>query len=119
MRTKKEIVNDLLENGHSNNAIAKITGFLIGKELKQPTEIIRFKKGNDSWEDFIAWFENKPQSTKPQIYHVFAALFEAKDNAQNEYEKMVLNNVIDYLVGEYVLDTTFTNERCVKKSKKH
>lgn len=46
MRTKEEILAYLKENGHSSNAITKITGFLIGKGLKGEQEQILYKRGH-------------------------------------------------------------------------
>lgn len=116
MRTKEEIKAYLKENGHTSVAIAKITGFLIGKDIKLNKEQFVVKKGEGTWEEFYAWYNKESLHVRPLIYHVFAALFDAKDKATDKYDKERINAVIDYLVAEYVFDTT-TNERCVRKNK--
>lgn len=117
MRTKEEILTYLKENGHSSNAITKITGFLIGKGLKSEQEQILYKRGHATWDEFYAWYKNESPSVKPPIYHVFAALFKAKDEAKDPYDKVCINTVINFLVGKYVVDTTIFNKSCEKENK--
>lgn len=117
MKTKKDVFAHLQENGYSNSAITKITGFLIGNGMKQDKEVIRYKRGAGSWEDFYNWYMEKKPEKKEPIYHVFAALFAAKDAAHDIEDIVCLNAAIDYFVSKYVFDTTSNVKPCEKKSK--
>ena len=46
MKTKEQVISYVLKNGHTNEAISKITGFLIGAGLKDNDEKIKFKVGD-------------------------------------------------------------------------
>lgn len=118
MRTKEEILAYLKENGHSVDAVTKITGFLIGKGLKSEQEQILYKRGHATWDEFYAWYKNETPTAKPLIYHVFAALFKAQDEAKEPYDKTCINTVIDFLVGKYVVDATIFDELCENENKR-
>lgn len=58
MKTIDEIKKHLLEIGYDNDAISKISGFLIGSGLKKDNEVIRFKIGTNCWDVFKCWYDN-------------------------------------------------------------
>lgn len=116
MRAKGEVLRHLVNNGYSNNAITKITGFLIGKGLKEPNELITFKKGEKTWDEFIVWFENKPTKRPKTIYDVFEAAFELKESVKQPSDTKNVRTIIDFLVEEYVFDTTTTQHVCENKN---
>ena len=117
MKAKNEILAHLQENGYSNAAITKITGFLIGNGMKEDKEGIRFKRGQCDWDDFYGWLTDKKPAEKEPIYYIFAALFAAKDRASDVEDIASLNATIDYFVSKYVLDTTSNIKTCAKKNK--
>lgn len=58
MKTKDEVFTHLFENGYSEQAIDKIVGFMIGKDLKGVDEMVKYKKGTLSFDDFWNWFHD-------------------------------------------------------------
>ena len=56
MKTKEEILIHLLENGYNNDAINKIMGFMVARELKTLDEKIACKKGDKPFEIFYHWY---------------------------------------------------------------
>lgn len=56
MKTKKDVKKHLEKSGYRDDAIERICGFLIAKELKEVDEVFRFKKGSLRFKDFLLWF---------------------------------------------------------------
>lgn len=56
MKTREEVLDHLLKNGYENEAINKIMGFMVAKELKQVDEVVAIKKGKLIFDDFYKWF---------------------------------------------------------------
>lgn len=56
MKTSKEVFNHLLENGYNKNAINKICGFMVARELKTLDEKVKILKGDKTFEDFYRWY---------------------------------------------------------------
>lgn len=125
MRTKLEIVSYLKENGHTNNAIAKITGFLIGAGIKDNDEKLVFKRGDSTWDDFYDWFENKPTHIDEEtpLYNSFAFLFKLRDASDNAAETRIIDRCIMYLIDACVNDVSSNNKNnkktCAEKNKSH
>jgi hypothetical protein len=68
MKTREEVVQHLVEcEGYTTDARAKITGFLIGKGMKEPREGVLIKKGLLDWQNFCDWFtyERKEEVEEP------------------------------------------------------
>lgn len=68
MKTREEILSHLLENGYTKKAIHKIVGFMVGKELKGVDEVIRIKKGELSFNDFIDWYNGTNEEECEECY---------------------------------------------------
>ena len=125
MRTKDEVLAYLKENGHSNNAITKIMGFLIGNGMKSVSEKIIFKRGHNSWEEFYEWFENKPKEKECPLYTIMSILNEKLNATDDDVEAERINNCMGFLVSEFVLDVSTTDdeiqisgfEKCARKKK--
>lgn len=64
MKTKSEVLDHLLKNGYNKKAISKIAGFMVGKELKEPNEIIQVQKGELTFDDFLNWFNSIDKDVK-------------------------------------------------------
>lgn len=58
MKTREEVLNHLLENGYTKNAISHILGFMVARELKTVDEKVRYLKGDGSFEDFFRWYND-------------------------------------------------------------
>ena len=107
MRTKDEIVTYLKENGHTQEAMSKITGFLIGANLKDVKEKIVFKRGNDTWDDFFEWYENKDaRNEEHPLYDIFTYLHKLRNETDNASEVERISNCIAFLVSEFVFDAS-------------
>lgn len=117
MKTKEQVISYVLRNGHTNEAISKITGFLIGAGLKGENEQIKFKIGGNEWASFIKWFNgNKEDDNKSDIEEdshpllkLLSLLFELRDMAIAEGDEFMKNNLcdmLDFLFDEFVVDKT-------------
>lgn len=110
MKTKDEVIAYIGEHGHSNAAITKITGFLIGVGLKEDKEAFQFKKGNDSWDDFSNWFyDKKVNAEEHPLLKLLSLLFELRDVAieeKDEFMKENLDDMLNFLFDTFVIDKT-------------
>ena len=57
MKTLEEVKKHCFKNGYSKEAMFKICGWLVAKGLKEAKEVVRYKVGNLTFEDFLEWFE--------------------------------------------------------------
>lgn len=128
MKTKDEILTYLKNNGHSNNAITKIMGFLIGAGLKDDAETIIYKRGTNTWDDFMHWYNNEPATDDSPLYYIFKILAEKRADVISPDDAKIVDDCIDFLIKEFVLDTTIDDEnliisgfekKCERKNKKH
>ena len=58
MKTREEVLNHLLENGYTKNAINHILGFMVARELKTLDEKVKYLKGDKSFDDFFRWYND-------------------------------------------------------------
>lgn len=128
MKTKDEILTYLKNNGHSNNAITKIMGFLIGAGLKDDAETIIYKRGTNTWDDFMHWYNNESATDDSPLYYIFKILVEKRADVISPDDAKIVDGCIDFLIKEFVLDTTIDGEdliisgfekKCERKNKKH
>ena len=126
MRTKDEVLAYLKETGHSNNAVTKIMGFLIGNGMKEPDEKIIFKRGQNSWEEFYEWFENKYKKEECPLYNLMSYLNDRLNETNDPAEEKRINGFMRFLVSEFVLDVSAQGEevyitgfdnKCTRKRK--
>ena len=118
MRTKDEVVAYLKEHGHSNIAVTKIMGFLIGNGMKEPKENIVVKRGLDSWEDFYRWYEGIPEPEHP-LTAIMRILMEKEANAKTSDEAELMHSCMAWLTRDFVFDATpIFPTPCERKSKK-
>lgn len=69
MKTLEEVKEHIHKVGYKEEAIAKICGFLIGKELKGEHEPICFRKGINEFSSFLNWFnESEEKYPKTKVY---------------------------------------------------
>jgi hypothetical protein len=76
MKTKEEVIKYLETVGHSKEAVIKISGYLIGQNLKDNKERIRFRIGEQSFDDFYAWYTTEPDALREIFMPVLKALEE-------------------------------------------
>lgn len=111
MKTKNEVLAYLLENGHNDEAITKITGFLVGAGLKDEKEVVKFKRGNGLFSNFLDWFhDRKPKRVKGPAYTLFSLVVNAMESVDADKEKekyLELREAMDYLVGLTIVDLSF------------
>lgn len=84
MKTKEQVLKHLMEVGYTKKAINRIMGFLIGKDLKTIDEHITYKKGEESFEYFMNWFNSEEKKVK-----------KSKLEAYKEIVDFLKNNVKD------------------------
>lgn len=84
MKTKEQVLEHLMEVGYTKKAINKIMGFLIGKDLKTIDDQITYKKGEESFEYFMNWFNSEEKKVK-----------KSKLEAYKEIVDFLMSNVKD------------------------
>lgn len=62
MKNKKQILNHLLNVGYSRNAMAKICGYMVAKDMKGVNDCVSIKIGDNTFADFIDWVNTKQVS---------------------------------------------------------
>lgn len=85
MRTKEEIINHVHYVGYGKKAMKEICAFMVGAGLKEKAEVIQFKIGEGSFNDFYEWYETKSWS-------------EVVDNLINAFDKP------QFKVGDWIRD---------------
>lgn len=112
MKTKEQVLEHLKMVGYTPTAITKIMGFLIGNGTKAATETVRYKRGNNTFEGFLAWYqaEDTPSNTEECVVHnLFRLLFDAMEMAdENEDDKMCskLDDMLNVMLDIFVIDVT-------------
>lgn len=84
MKTKEQVLQHLMEVGYTKKAINRIMGFLIGKDLKTIDEQITYKKGEETFEYFMNWFNSEEKKVK-----------KSKLEAYKEIVDFLMSNVKD------------------------
>lgn len=113
MKTREQVLKHLMEVGYTKGAIGKIMGFLIGKDLKAIDEQITYKKGEESFEYFMNWFnseEKKVKKTKREAYEEIAGFL-------TNNERYVPAYWLEYL-NEDIKIVKLQNEELNNKAKK-
>jgi hypothetical protein len=59
MKTKEEIINHVHNVGYGKKAMKEICAFMVGAGLKEKAEVIQFKIGEGSFNDFYEWYKTK------------------------------------------------------------
>lgn len=109
MKTKDEILDHLLKNGYSEQAMAKIAGFMIGKGLKTNDEIVLYKKGYLTFDDFWHWLVSEDKSKDDEV------------DIKNKYSILIIDSLIDdvienvfnhpnLMIPRYEIQLDFLNE---------
>ena len=88
MKTREEVIEYVNKVGHTKEAILKIAGFLIGHNLKEVDEVLKWKIGEGTFDEFYDWFTSEPEALK----EVFMPILETLLRSANEKEKSVLTN---------------------------
>lgn len=71
MKVSKEVIKEhLLNVGHSESAILKICGWLVGKGLKSSDEAFKFKKGDGTFDEFLYWINGGIKIKKGDVITV-------------------------------------------------
>lgn len=58
MKTLNEIRKHCVDCGYTNEAMLKICGFLIAKEIKGERDVIKYKEGYHNFDFFLQWFND-------------------------------------------------------------
>lgn len=90
MKTKEEIIEHLQKVGYTAHTISKITGWMIGAGLKEPNEIIKYKKGLNEFDSFWAWLNDE------------------SDDELTEEEELVASLLLDVVENSKCTDVTMT-----------
>lgn len=100
MKTKEQVLKHLMEVGYTKKAINRIMGFLIGKDLKTMDEVIEYKKGEESFEYFMNWFNSEEKKVKKIKLEAYKEIVDfLKNNVKDAplYWLEYLNNDIKML----------------------
>lgn len=93
MKTKEEIIEHLQKVGYTAHTISKITGWMIGAGLKEPNEIITYKKGLNEFDSFWAWLNDESDES---------------DNELTEEEELVASLLLDVVENAKYSNVTMT-----------
>ena len=93
MKTKEEIIEHLKKVGYTQYSIGKITGWMIGAGLKEPSEIIKYKKGLNDFDDFWSWVNSEEDDELEDL---------------NEEEELVASLIADVIKNANFRDVTMT-----------
>jgi hypothetical protein len=55
-KTLTEVKNHCIEVGYNHNARTQICAFLVGAGLKSTQDVLKFKIGAKTFEDFVKWY---------------------------------------------------------------
>lgn len=100
-RTKEELVKHAVERGYTDKAIAKISGFLIGVGLKDESELLLWKKGNGTWEEFHAWYNGR-DTEKSILETLLEDVYANLDKADNERLRKRYDAQIKWLCANHI-----------------
>lgn len=100
-RTKEELINHAREFGYTNDAINKISGFLIGVGFKDESEIILWKKGAGTWGEFFAWWNGR-EITKTVFETIMEDLFMLQDESENEIDRERHRKQIEWMCSHHI-----------------
>lgn len=107
MKTKQEVIDYVLNVGHTTETISKINGFLIGKELKENDEVLMFKRGRNDWESFSNWFNGKSKKSNDELVSMlFGLVFDAIDKEEDESKEADLRDVLSMLLDIFIVDVS-------------
>lgn len=81
MKTKEEIIEHLKTVGYTQHSISKITGWMIGAGLKEPSEIIQYKKGLNDFDYFWAWVNDELDEFSEEEELVASLITDVIENA--------------------------------------
>lgn len=99
-KNKNEVLEYLEKNGHNERAIEKITGFMIGNNLKKNNEVIRFRIGNGTWDDFYDWYRGEIK--RDPVVELFDFMFKELDNAKDAERKKEVKKHVDFLTEVFI-----------------
>lgn len=60
-RTIQEVTQHCIDNGYNSNARTKICAFLVGAGLKGTQDVLKFKIGEKTFEDFVNWYNTEAE----------------------------------------------------------
>jgi hypothetical protein len=106
-RTKEELIKHAKEFGYTNDAINKISGFLIGVGFKDESETILWKIGSGTWGEFFAWYNGR-EITKTVFETIMEDIFARLDAAEGA-EKERYQKQIEWMCAKHI--------KCVDKRK--
>lgn len=99
MKTKEEIIEHLQKVGYTAHTISKITGWMIGAGLKEPNEIITYKKGLNEFDLFWAWLNDESDESDES---------EESEDELTEEEELVASLLLDVVQNAKSSNVTMT-----------
>lgn len=97
MKTKEEIIEHLQKVGYTAHTISKITGWMIGAGLKEPNEIITYKKGLNEFDLFWAWLNDESDESEDELTEeeelVASLLLDVVQNAKCSNVTMTIRKI--------------------------
>jgi hypothetical protein len=111
MRTKEEIINHVHYVGYGKKAMKEICAFMVGAGLKEKAEVIQFKIGEGSFNDFYEWFLLDSErkiivETLNKVNDIFKSAIEIETQSWSElFDKLI--NAFDkpqFKVGDWIRD---------------
>lgn len=121
MKTKEEVFAHLKSVGYLQSEISKIMGFLIGNGTKSAKELVHYRRGNRTFDDFLSWYQTEPKCDNNYaenaddcpICSMLKVLFTAMDIAteRNDLEILsYLDELMNLMLDTFIEDTTTCDE---------
>ena len=113
MKTKEQVFAHLKNCGYKESEISKIMGFLIGNGTKAAKEPVRYRRGVNTFDDFLEWYQSEPSedevSESCPICTMFKILFSAMDSAVEKEDLEILgylDDLMSIMLDTFIEDTT-------------
>ena len=109
MKTKEEIINHVHYVGYGKKAMKEICAFMVGAGLKEKAEVIQFKIGEGSFNDFYEWYETKSWS---EVFDKLINAFDKPKFKENDWIRDKETNFvmkIGYIDKGIYISTSLSN----------
>ena len=120
MKTKEQVFAHLKNCGYRESEISKIMGFLIGNGTKAAKEPVYYRRGVNTFDDFLEWYQSEPVesgcSESCPICTMFKILFSAMDSATEKEDLEMLgylDDLMNIMLDTFIEDAaaSMTNEK--------
>lgn len=107
MKTREQVVEHLLTHAYTDNAVAKIMGFLIGVGIKGNDEIFKVQIGSLPFDNFIEWFNGDDDECECECDCILCSIIndiaQKLEGAKTIASEIYYANQLSYLLDAFGL----------------